>query len=148
MLEKLHPSFRIYQQEPPATAKDLKALEAHFGEIPPDYRALLQETGELSVEHENSESFTIWSSARCRELDLAYHIRDSIPDGFPVGDDGKNHVIYYHNGKRGYGLYLVGFGCLDPEEAIWLTDSITSLLHDASGMDVIEDPYRNWDGGD
>jgi hypothetical protein len=65
-----------------------------------------------------------------------YGISKRIAGAIPIGDDGGGRVIMYMNGKEGYGLYHVGYGDLDEEDAIFIASNLTALLEQAAGIEL------------
>ncbi|MGP3781155.1 hypothetical protein ACTWKC_12095 [Bacillus sp. 4A_MP3] len=51
-------------------------------------------------------------------MNESYEIQDYIPNSLAVGDDEGGNALIYFEGAEGFGLYIVGFGDLDPEEAV------------------------------
>ncbi len=43
-------------------------------------------------------------------------------------------VLLYFEGKDGSGLYRVGYGDLDPEDAVWVATDLQELLATGTGM--------------
>jgi hypothetical protein len=137
VLEQLNPMFRVLASKPAATPEQVREVELHFGHIPSDYRTLVEEVTELELQHHNGQYIRIWGPLGSKEMDQGYGIRDRIPDAFPIGDDGGGSVIFYHQGARGPGLYHVGYGNLDSEDATWIARDLSSLLGECSGIDSL-----------
>lgn len=87
------------------------------------------------MKHSNGQYIRIWGPAGCIEMDEGYGIRRRIPGAFPVGDDGGGHVIFYQNGKDGFGLYHVGYGNLVGDDAIWIAPTLADLLTKGKGIE-------------
>jgi hypothetical protein len=132
---RIDPSFRALASEPAATAGQVRVAEMHFGPLPRDYQALIQEVTELELEHQDGQYLRIWGPLGCKEMDEGYGIRARIPDAIPIGDDGGGRVLFYQNGPRGAGLYLVGHGNLDGADATWIARDLVALLGEGSGID-------------
>lgn len=62
------------------------------------------------------------------EMNDAYNIQKYIPNSLAIGDDEGGKVILYISGQNGYGLYQVGFGDLDINDAEFISPSLTELL--------------------
>ncbi|MNF16902.1 hypothetical protein D3C80_2201450 [compost metagenome] len=54
-----------------------------------------------------------------------------------IGDNEGAYALVYLNGQYGLGIYLMGFGNLDVEDAIFISPTITKLLIDGTGIDII-----------
>ena len=78
----------------------------------------------------------IWGAAGCSEMNAAYHIQDYIPQALAIGDDEGGKVIFYAEGKEGFGLYLVGFGNLDLDDAVYIAPSLETLLIEGIGAEI------------
>lgn len=135
MLEQLNPTFRVLARRPAATPEQVKEAELHFGHIPPDYRTLVGEVTELELQHRDGQYLRIWGPTGSKEMDQGYGIRGRIPDAFPIGDDGGGRVVFYHDGVSGPGLYHVGYGDLDGDDATWVARDLTSPLGECSGIE-------------
>ena len=53
-----------------------------------------------------------------------------------IGDDEGGKVIFYAEGKEGFGLYLVGFGNLDLDDAVYIAPSLEALLIEGIGAEI------------
>jgi hypothetical protein len=136
MLKKLNPGFAILAHEPAATAKDVDKLVAHFGDVPADYLELVQTMTEVEFEYKTGQYLRIWSPSGCQQMDEDYEIRENLPGAFPLGDDG-GALLYFHDGTQGPGIYIVDFGVLDTEGSTWVATSLSAILEEGSGMDVL-----------
>jgi hypothetical protein len=135
MLDMLNSSFSLLASGPKASQEDLAALQNTFGQIPSEYRQLVQEATEIELQHRNGQYIRIWGPEGCVEMNEGYGIRNRIPSAFPIGDDGGGHVIMYYNGKDGFGIYHVGYGNLDGDDAIFVATDLTELICHATGID-------------
>jgi hypothetical protein len=133
-MPKLHSSLQLLASAPPASAAEMAAHLAYFGEAPLDYRQLMNEATEIELHHISGQYFRIWGPIGCVEMDEGYGIRERIPGAIPIGDDGGGQVIFYHAGNRGLGLYHVGYGNLCSNDAIWIAPSINDLLTSGVGI--------------
>ena len=69
-------------------------------------------------------------------MDHAYGISKRIAGAIPIGDDGGGKVIFYMNGKKGFGLYHVGYGDLDAEDATFAAPNLSALFELGAGVDT------------
>ncbi len=134
MLNSLDASFRVLGRAPAADAAQIATLKQHFGTIPAEYLETVAEATEIELQHSGGQYIRIWGPGGCIEMDDGYGIRQRIPGAFPIGDDGGGHVIFYQEGKRGVGLYHVGYGNLDGDDAVFVAPSLTSFLTTAVGI--------------
>lgn len=135
MMGKIDRSFRVLAEGPPATSEQLNALTNHFGGTPKEYVDFVLDATEIELQHQNGQYVRIWGPSGCVEMDEGYGIRQRIPGAFPIGDDGGGHVIFYATGKRGSGLYHVGYSNLDVDDAIWIAPTLADLIGKATGID-------------
>ena len=135
-LQNLHKSFRVVSTLPASTQAEIKELRTHFGTVlPMDFETLIGEAAEIEILVLEEEFIRIWGAAGCLEMNEAYEITDNIPNCIGIGDDERgNALIWYPSGE---GLYLAGFGCLDIDEAKFVSPNLKSLLHDAVGAEVL-----------
>lgn len=122
------PKVRVLAQEDPATESDIEKVTSRFPSLPAEYIDIVRHATEIEVEFENGRYLRVWGPSGCLEMDEAYLISAQIAGSIPVGDDGGGHVIYYHKGKSGWGLYCNGYGNLDPDDAVWIAASLDQLL--------------------
>lgn len=137
MLEKLHSAYSVMTKGPPASADQMAALLDYFAVVPRDYVELALEATEIEIWHESERYFRIWGPSGCIDMDEGYAIRRRIPDAFPLGDDGGGRILFYASGAGGSGLYCVGYGNLDLNDAIWIAPTLTALLTSASGIELL-----------
>jgi hypothetical protein len=136
MLVLLDASFRVLASGPAADATQVAALQRHFGAVPAEYVEAVGEATEIELQHGDGQYIRIWGPDGCIETDEGYRIRERIPGAIPIGDDGGGHVIFYQGGKPGAGLYHVGYGDLDGEDAVFIAPSLTELLTSAMGIET------------
>lgn len=79
----------------------------------------------------------IWGPVRAREMNDAYRIQKHLPRSIAVGDDEGGRVLILMSGANGFGLYLVGLGELDVEEAQYLAPSLSDFLIRETGVNLL-----------
>lgn len=134
MFHSLHASFQLLAHEAAAGTAELASLEKHFGSVPQEYVDLVLAATQIELAHSSGQYIRIWAPATCIEMDDGYGIRKRLPGAIPIGDDGGGQVIFYRDGKHGFGLYHVGYGNLDPDDEVWIAPSLTALLTQAIGI--------------
>ena len=127
------PKIKVLAKKGPATEAQIKEISARYPSLPPEYVELTRVATEIEVEFENGRYLRVWGPSGCLEMDEAYMVSAQIIDSIPVGDDGGGHVLYYHNGKAGWGLYCNGYGDLDPDSAVWIAENLEQLLRNHEG---------------
>lgn len=136
MLESLAKNLRLLASQPGATAEQVTELKDRFPAVPDEYVKLVEEATEIELQHENGQYVRIWGPRGCIEMDEGYNISKRIAGAIPIGDDGGGKVLFYMNSKEGFGLYHVGYGDLDAEDAIFTAPSLSALLEQAVGIDT------------
>lgn len=137
MLQSLNPQFRILARDRAADESALRDLRTKFEGIPIEYSELVREATELELQHLNGAYIRIWGPEGCLDMDEGYDISLRIPGAVPIGDNGGGKVLLYMKGKGGNGLYIVGYGDLDAEDAKWVASSIRELLVDGLGAEML-----------
>jgi hypothetical protein len=138
MLEEIlkRNTISILAKQPAARPEEIQELFDYFKHCPQEYVNLIRQATEIELQYLNNQYVRIWGPLGCIEMDAGYGIRQHIPSAFPVGDDGGGHVIFFVNGKRGFGLYHVGFGNLDLDDAIWIAPDLHRFLVNCEGVDT------------
>lgn len=134
MLNAIGHQFQVLAKGPPAEASSIEALNKHFGDVPEEYIETISDATEIELQHEQGRYIRIWGPAGCIEMDEGYDIRERISGAFPIGDDGGGRVIFYMQGTKGLGLYLVGYGNLDREDATFIAPSLREFLANGVGV--------------
>ncbi|KKB73051.1 MULTISPECIES: SMI1/KNR4 family protein [Bacillus] len=138
VLGKISSRFSIDAQEAPANKEEIKSLvEFSPINVPPDYLDIVSEATEVEINVAGEKHIRIWSPAGCVEMNESYEIQDYIPDSLAVGDDEGGNALIFFEGKDGFGLYIVGFGDLDAEEAVKVAPSLNDLLIYDTGIEKI-----------
>lgn len=134
MLSSLDKGFRVLASQPAASSTQVSQLKGRYPSVPDEYVTLVGEATEIELQHQNGQYLRIWGPDGCVEMDNGYDISKRIAGAIPIGDDGGGKVIFYMNGKMGFGLYHVGYGDLDAEDAIFAAPSLSALLEQAVGI--------------
>lgn len=137
MIEALHQSYQLLAKGSPATQEQIDTAVAHFGSLPREFVDLIGEATEVEIKHRNGQYIRIWGPRGCIDMDEGYGIGKWIPGAIPIGDDGGCRVLFYAHGNRGYGLYDVGYGNLDMNDAIWIAATLAELLMNAKGLETL-----------
>lgn len=136
MLGDIDSSFTMLAKGHPASQAQIDTAVVYFGSLPQDFIDLVREATEVELQHRNGQYVRIWGPMGCINMDEAYGIRKRIPNAIPIGDDGGGHVLFFANGKQGEGLYHVGYGNLDLDDAIWIAESLGRFLAKAVGIET------------
>jgi hypothetical protein len=134
MLDLLDASFLVLAKGPAADAAQIASVRQRFATVPREYLELAVEATEIELQHKGGQYIRIWGPKGCIEMDEGYGIGQRIPGAIPIGDDGGGQVIFYLDGKQGFGLYHVGYGNLDCGAAVYVARSLADLLTRSIGI--------------
>ncbi|GAA3894379.1 SMI1/KNR4 family protein [Gibbsiella dentisursi] len=136
-ISKIHEFFKLEVKNPGDSSKKIKIIKNFFsGEhIPEEYVYFISQVSEAEILVQSKSYIRIWGAEGCIEMNESYHIQKYIPDAIAIGDDEGGQVIFYATGGNGYGLYKVGFGNLDIEDATFISNSLYDLLMKGNGAD-------------
>ncbi|TWO94543.1 SMI1/KNR4 family protein [Bacillus velezensis] len=138
LLNKISSRFSVDAKEAPANEEEIKALtEFSSINVPSDYLDIVSEATEVEINVAGEKYIRIWSPAGCVEMNESYEIQGYIPNSLAVGDDEGGNALIYFEGTEGFGLYIVGFGDLDAEEAVKVAPSLNDLLIQNTGIEKI-----------
>ena len=133
----LSKDVRLLASKQGASLRDVEKLKNVFPLIPDDYVSLSLEKTEMEFEAKSGQYFRIWGPKGCIEMNEAYMFTKYIPGAIPFGDDGGGRTFLFMNGASGEGVYLVGNGNIDPEEAVHICGSLADLIENGAGIDSI-----------
>lgn len=138
LLNKLNSRFSVGSREPAASEADLQELQ-NFSqiELPQDFVSIILEMTEVEILIDNDKYFRIWSPSGCIEMNEEYEIQNYIPDSLAIGDDEGGSALILMTGNKGFGLYKIGFGDLDKDEAEYISASLEELLVNGVGAEVV-----------
>ncbi|WP_375199393.1 SMI1/KNR4 family protein [Bacillus sp. RS11] len=143
IFDEISTMFSIASKESPASERQIKELmDFSTIEVPADYIEFIKVATEVEINVKNEMYIRIWGPADSIEMNEAYYIQKYIPNSLAIGvDEGGNALIYFE-GKRGFGLYMVGFGNLDIVDAVLIAPSLTDLLVNNFGLDQVMSGYE------
>ena len=138
-IDNLHSEMKLEVTNPGSTEEEVNHLISHFNaiSIPVEYIKFISKISDAEILINNESYIRIWGGRGCIEMNDSYNIQKYIPGALAIGDDEGGEVIFYAQGNHGYGLYLVGFGNLNVNDAIFISDSLKSLLIRGQGIDVL-----------
>lgn len=135
MLDKIRKMYQVLDEYPRAESIELRMFEDYFKRVPSDYRELVGEAKEIELLHPNGEYVCIWNPLRCIDTYEEYSFGRYMPGVIPIGSNGFGEVIFYATGNRGAGLYHVGYGNLDLQDAVWIAPSLREFLTEGEGIE-------------
>lgn len=136
----LSPRFRIDVRNSPSTELELQALR-EFSKIPLpiDYVEFIEQGSEIEILVDNRMYIRIWGARVCIEMNKAYGIQNQLGNSLAIGDNegGSALVLIPSNDGIKAGIYLIGFGCLDINEGVFIAGSLRDLLINEVGVDLL-----------
>lgn len=105
--------------------------------IPEEYINVIKEGSDMEISVDDEMYIRLWGAEGCVEMNEAYNIQAELPNSLAIGDDEGGSAIIYMKGKKGEGLYVVGFGELDVEGARYLAPTLRDLLVKGEGVGVL-----------
>ena len=133
----LHDDWLVLASRPPVEDHEVCLLRSSFPALPSDYLDFARMATEVELKGKGKKYLRIWSPQGCLEMDEAYGISQRMKGAIPIGDNGGGQVVFYQCGNRGDGIYRVGYGNLDADDAIFIASSLRSLLQDGEGIDTL-----------
>ena len=138
ILENLHPRCSISSCEDASSQESLATLKSYSSiEVPEEYVDIVSHATDMEISVDGDFHLRIWGPDRVIEMMEAYDVSSYFQNCLAIGDDEGGQAIIYMKGDRGFGLYKSGFGDLDPEDAVWVSKSLVSLLVEGNGLDNI-----------
>lgn len=136
---KFHADFKLEANNLGSSNEEIIDLKNHFNgiAIPNEYIYFISEVSDAEILVQGELYIRIWGASGCIEMNDSYFIQKYIPDALAIGDDEGGQAIFYAKGNNGYGLYRVGFGNLDIADAVFISDSLYSLLIEGKGADEL-----------
>lgn len=138
-LEKINNNFKIEVKKAGSTKTEIEELQAFFIgiDIPNEYTDFISKIAEAEILVKNDYYIRIWDAKGCMEMNESYNIQKYIPSALAIGDDEGGQAIFYAKGNHGYGLYKVGFGNLDINDAVFIAPSLHDLLINGVGIEQL-----------
>ncbi|MFD0590082.1 SMI1/KNR4 family protein [Paenibacillus sp. GCM10027627] len=138
LLGSLSNEFSVVSMQPPASVEDINRVKKISEiEVPPDYLDIVLEASEVEISVKNEMYIRIWGPITCIEMNEAYSIQKYIPSSLAIGDNEGGKALIYLSGKKGLGLYLVGFGDLDYADAVFVASSLKDLFISKTGVKLL-----------
>ena len=135
LLENISTMFSVDVKQGPANTEEIDRLRKFSSiSVPDDYINVVKYATEVEIKVNNHSYIRIWSPLGCIEMNEAYNVQSFIPNSLAIGDDEGGRVLIYVAEGDSIGLYLVGFGDLDFEDAIWVAPSLHDLLVNNVGI--------------
>lgn len=139
IFDNLNAIYTLEATDRSATDEEIKQLQEFSPvSLPLDYISLLQEATDVEITVKNGKLIRIWGISGMNgviELNDAYEVQKNISNSLVIGDDSGDMALMLLNGNEGFGLYITGFGDLDPETAIKIAPTLNDFLIDKVGVE-------------
>ncbi|WP_106766533.1 1,3-beta-glucan synthase regulator [Paenibacillus faecalis] len=136
LLDNISEQFRIDASQGPSTEREIELLlEFSSITVPNDYLDIIRLATEIEISVAKEVYIRIWGATGCTEMNEAYQIQQYIPNSLAIGDDEGGRALIYLSGSKGFGLYIIGFGNLDIEDAVFIAPTLEDLLTKNIGID-------------
>lgn len=141
ILKNLNEQYEIVSSEPANSEEEIQQL-IEFSEItvPEEYLNIIRQQTELSILVKNC-SYKCYIDIRgavvCLDMNKSLEMQRWIPGSLAIADNGGGVALFYATGPNGFGVYAVGFGDLDIEDAVYISRSLEELLVHADGIDIM-----------
>lgn len=134
----INAAFKIEAYKSQASISEIESLLSSVDVTVPDiYLRIVREMTDVEILVNQRKYVRIWGPARVLEMNEAYEVQKNIPSSLAVGDDEGGSALILMKGGHGFGLYKVGFGDLDVDDASYIAPSLEEFLINAVGIDVI-----------
>ncbi len=124
--------FDLQAKEPPATESQIDDLVAFAGSVgwtlPSDYLDLLRDASEVEIVVEQRGCVRFWAPDGVLEMNDSHELQKYIPQAIAVADDEGGMAFVFMTGREGRGIYRLSFSDPDPDEAVFVADSVEALL--------------------
>ncbi|WP_252225061.1 SMI1/KNR4 family protein [Clostridium sp. ZBS2] len=139
ILNDLSNKYRIDASKPASNEEEIKELiEFSNINIAEDFLEVIRELTEIEINIDEKKYIRIWGADGCIEMNEAYSIQENIPNSLAIADDEGGNALIYTTGEKGFGLYVIAFNDLDVDELQYVANSLSELLINNVGIDVIK----------
>lgn len=135
LLENISTMFSVDVKQGPAKTEEIDKLRKFSSiSVPDDYINVVKYATEVEIKVNGHSYIRIWSPLGCIEMNEAYNVQSFIPNSLAIGDDEGGRALIYIAEGDSVGLFLVGFGDLDFNDAIRVAPSLHDLLINNVGI--------------
>lgn len=140
ILHNISAMYTVDTKEPPSKEKEIKALQ-HFSviDVPTEYIEMIQLASNVEINVNDQMYIRIWGASDCIEMNEAYKVQNYLLHSLAIGDDEGGGALIYLQSKDGFGIYYNSFGNLDMEDAVKIAPSLTELLVNNVGVNILLD---------
>lgn len=138
ILKELSNKYRIDASKPASNNKEIEKLVKFSNiNIPEDFLEVIRELTDVEINVDGEKYIRIWGADRCIDMNEAYSIQDNIPNSLAIADDEGGNALIYTTGDQGFGIYVIAFNDLDIDELQYVAGSLSDLLINNVGIDII-----------
>jgi len=138
ILDNISSVYTIDARKSPSKEEEIKELQDFSTiDVPTDYIEIIQQASDIEFNINNQMYIRIWGALGCIEMNEAYEVQKYLPNSLAIGDDEGGGVLIYLQGKDGFGIYYNRFADLDIEEAVKVAPTLTELLINNVGVDIL-----------
>ncbi|WP_300383443.1 SMI1/KNR4 family protein [Clostridium sp.] len=139
LLNRLSSNYRIDASKSASNDEEVKNLIGFSKiKIPEDFLKVIRELTEIEINVDEKKYIRIWGADGCIEMNDAYNIQENIPNSLAIADDEGGNALIYTTGEKGFGLYVIAFNDLDVDELQYVASSLSDLMINNVGIDVIK----------
>ncbi|NPC93592.1 SMI1/KNR4 family protein [Bacillus sp. WMMC1349] len=138
ILNKISSVYTIEARQSPSREEEINALQDFSAiDVPIEYIEIIQLASEIEFNVSEQMYIRIWGAAGCIEMNEAYEVQKYLPNSLAIGDDEGGGALIYLQGKDGFGIYYNRFGDLDIKEAVKIAPSLSELLVNNIGVNIL-----------
>ncbi|GAA0124074.1 SMI1/KNR4 family protein [Clostridium butanoliproducens] len=138
ILKELSNKYRIDASKPASNNKEIEKLVKFSNiNIPEDFLEVIRELTDVEINVDGEKYIRIWGADGCIDMNEAYSIQDNIPNSLAIADDEGGNALIYTTGDQGFGIYIIAFNDLDIDELQYVAGSLTELLKNNVGINII-----------
>ncbi|MCK6207118.1 SMI1/KNR4 family protein [Bacillus infantis] len=138
ILENIRGEYTIQAKQAASEEEEIKKLlEFSKINVPEEYIRLVRLASSIELNVNGEMYIRIWGASGCIELNEAYEVQKHLPNSLAIGDDEGGGALIYLEGKDGFGIYYNRFADLDIDEALMIAPSLTDLLVNNVGINML-----------
>lgn len=114
-------NFRVLARGPMPSEGALRLARQMGASL--DYQEIVVDGADVELQHDSGIDIRIWSPAGVVEMNKAHDVRSRLGSGLAVGDADGLCLI-----ERADGIFVVGWGAMDPAELQFVAVDLRSML--------------------
>ncbi|MGD6875806.1 SMI1/KNR4 family protein [Bacillus infantis] len=138
ILENISSEYTIDAKQAASKEEEIKELlEFSKISVPEEYIRLIRLASDIELNVDSEMYIRIWGASGCIEMNEAYEVQKYLPNSLAIGDDEGGGALIYLEGNDGFGVYYNRFADLDIDEAVKIAPSLTDLLVNNVGINIL-----------